>query len=203
MIRTLGVAVLVAGLCLTALPAEASRQDAQQFIKTKHNAVLRVLRRPDTPKRAAQLTEVLGEFLDYDELAQRSLDTEWNKRSQKERKQFVELLRQLVERQYQRNMESTLNFKVRWVGAEEIESGVLVKSSARSKKKKRTPPVDIDYSMSEDDEEWRVFDIATDGVSLVKNYKRQFRRIIRKEGWDGLIARMQRKLEADPDNQVF
>ena len=47
--------------------------------------------------------------------------------------------------------------------------------------------------------DWRVYDIITDGVSLVKNYRRQFRRIIRDEGWDGLIDRMQKKLETDDD----
>ena len=183
--------------------SKAERAKAERFIKGKHNAVRKVLRKPNTPKRAEELTEVLGEFLNYDELAKLSLDTEWKKRSKKQRAKFVSLLRQLVERQYQRNMESTLNYSVKWVGSEDIEGGVLVKSSARSKKKKRTPPVEIDYAMSEANGEWSVFDISTDGVSLVRNYKRQFRRIIRKEGWDGLIGRMERKLNANPDDELF
>jgi phospholipid transport system substrate-binding protein len=159
-----------------------------------------VLRRPDTPKRAEQLTELLGEFLDYDTLSELSLDQEWDKRSPKERKQFVGLLRALVERQYQRNMESTLKYKVTWVGAEAIDdASALVKSSARSQKKKRQPPIEIDYSMRPAGREWRVWDISTDGVSLVKNYKRQFRRVINDEGWEGLIARMEKKLHAEDE----
>jgi phospholipid transport system substrate-binding protein len=177
--------------------AEAAR--AQAFIRTKHNKVRQVLRTPDTPKRANQLTELLGEFLDYDRLAQLSLDKEWAKRSPKERDRFVSLLRQLVERQYQRNMESTLQYKVKWVGTEPIETGVKVNSSARSVKKKRQPPVTIDYSMSPTGDEWRVFDIFTDEVSLVKNYQRQFRRVIADEGWNGLIGRMEKKLNAEDD----
>ncbi|MFA9412708.1 MAG: ABC transporter substrate-binding protein, partial [Deltaproteobacteria bacterium] len=65
--------------------------------------------------------------------------------------------------------------------------------------KKRQPPVTIDYSMSSADKDWKVFDIFTDEVSLVKNYKRQFRRVIRDEGWSGLIGRMERKLKAEDD----
>jgi ABC-type transporter MlaC component len=30
---------------------------------------------------------------------------------------------------------------------------------------------------------------------LLKNYKRQFRRVIADEGWDGLIDRMEKKLK--------
>ena len=176
--------------------SDAQAAKAEAFIRTKHNKVRAVLRKPDTPKRAEELTALLGEFLDYQRLSELSLDTEWNKRSKKELDQFVSLLRQLVERQYQRNMESTLEYKVKWVGSEPVENGIKVKSSARSIKKKRQPPITIDYSMSPAGDEWKVFDIFTDDVSLVKNYKRQFRRVIRDEGWDGLIERMEKKLNA-------
>ena len=172
---------------------------AEKFIRTKHNKVRQVLRTPDTPKRAAELTELLGEFLDYERLARLSLDKEWDKRSPRELQKFVSLLRQLVERQYQQNMESTLEYKVKWVGNEPIETGVKVKSSARSTKKKRQPPITIDYSMSPAGDEWKVFDIFTDDVSLVKNYKRQFRRVIKDEGWKGLIERMEKKLNQEDD----
>ncbi len=172
---------------------------AESFIKTKHNKVRTVLRKPDTPQRAEELTDLLGEFLDYERLSKLSLDKEWDKRSKKEIDQFVGLLRALVERQYQRNMESTLDYKVKWVGSEPIDDGVKVKSSARSVSKKRQPPITIDYSMSPAGDEWKVFDIFTDDVSLVKNYKRQFRRVINDEGWDGLIERMEKKLNADDE----
>ncbi len=177
--------------------AEAAKAEA--FIKTKHNKVRATLRKPDTPKRAEELTELLGEFLDYEQLAKLSLDKEWDKRSKKELDKFVGLLRALVERQYQRNMESTLEYNVKWVGTEAIDEGVKVKSSARSVKKKRQPPITIDYSMSPAGKEWKVFDIFTDDVSLVKNYKRQFRRVIKEEGWNGLIERMEKKLEAEDE----
>jgi phospholipid transport system substrate-binding protein len=190
-----GTAVVAAGSDVD----EAQAKSAERFIRTKHNKVRAVLRKPDTPKRAEELTVLLGEFLDYDRLTKLSLDKEWNKRSPAERRKFVSLLRQLVERQYQRNMESTLEYKVKWVGTEPIETGVKVKSSAKSVKKKRQPPVTIDYSMSPTDSEWKVFDIFTDEVSLVKNYKRQFRRVIKDEGWGGLIGRMEKKLNAEDD----
>jgi phospholipid transport system substrate-binding protein len=180
--------------------SEAEAAKAERFIRTKHNKVRQVLRTPDTPKRANQLTDLLGEFLDYNRLARLSLDKEWAKRSPKERDHFVSLLRQLVERQYQRNMESTLAYKVTWVGTEPIETGIKVNSSARSVKKKRQPPITIDYSMSPAGKEWKVFDIFTDEVSLVKNYKRQFRRVIKEEGWSGLIGRMEKKLNAEEDD---
>ena len=96
-------------------------------------------------------------------------------------------------------MESTLEYKVKWVGSEPLDDGVKVKSSARSVKKKRQPPITIDYAMSPAGEEWKVYDIFTDDVSLVKNYKRQFRRVIKEEGWKGLIGRMEKKLNEEDE----
>ena len=42
--------------------------------------------------------------------------------------------------------------------------------------------------------EWRVFDVVTDGVSLVHNYQQQFRRIITRDGFDTLLQRMRDRL---------
>ena len=193
-----GGAVVAGGAAPGGLSASETAK-AEAFIKSKHNKVRAVLRKPDTPKRAEELTVLLGEFLDYQRLAELSLDKEWDKRSKKELDKFVALLRALVERQYQQNMESTLEYKVKWIGTEPIEEGVKVKSSARSVTKKRQPPITIDYSMSPAGKEWKVFDIFTDDVSLVKNYKRQFRRVIKEEGWNGLITRMEKKLNAEDD----
>ena len=53
--------------------------------------------------------------------------------------------------------------------------------------------------MSPAGKDWKVFDIFTDDVSLVKNYKRQFRRVIKEEGWKGLIERMEKKLNEEDD----
>ena len=181
--------------------SEAEAAKAERFIRTKHNKVRQVLRTPDTPKRAEPAHRPAGRVPRLQPPRQ-ALPRQGVGQAlpPKERDHFVSLLRQLVERQYQRNMESTLAYKVKWVGTEPIETGVKVKSSARSVKKKRQPPITIDYSMSPAGKEWKVFDIFTDEVSLVKNYKRQFRRVIKEEGWSGLIGRMEKKLNAEEDD---
>lgn len=164
-IRSSSTAVIFAGafagivaqskLDFAGTKARVKAAKAEQFIRAKHNKVRQVLRNPDTPQRAVELTDLLGEFLDYERLTKLSLDTEWDKRNPRERQRFVDLLRQLVERQYQRNMESTLDYKLKWLGAEPIDQAVKVKSSARSAKKKRQPPIEIDYSMALSGKEWK------------------------------------------------
>jgi ABC-type transporter MlaC component len=44
------------------------------------------------------------------------------------------------------------------------------------------------------DEGWVCRNIITDGVSLAKNYRFEFNKVLRDEGIDGLIGRLETKL---------
>ena len=51
------------------------------------------------------------------------------------------------------------------------------------------------YRMKKKQDEWFVYDVIIDGVSLVKNYRKQFSAIIEKEKISGLIEKMEEKIE--------
>ena len=51
-------------------------------------------------------------------------------------------------------------------------------------------PTHIDYRMHEEKGAWRIIDIVVDDVSTVENYRSSFNRIVKKEGMDGLISRL-------------
>ena len=91
-------------------------------------------------------------------------------------------------------LERTMNYTVTYDGADVRGQVVTVRTLARSGTNGRAPAVSIDYQMKKVGNVWRVFDIATDGVSLVRNYRTQFNRIITRDGWDALIARMRDRL---------
>ena len=55
------------------------------------------------------------------------------------------------------------------------------------------PSISIDYSLYKKGDEWKVFDVNIDGVSLVTNYRASFASEIRSKGIDGLIGRLAKK----------
>jgi phospholipid transport system substrate-binding protein len=198
--------LLLPALCLlgglVAAPAEA--QDAQRYLKTKHDAALRILSRPANgeaaiARRNAQLDQMLAALLDYEELSRRALSDHWASRSEEERRVFVDLLKQLVERNYQGTLERTQSYEVRYVGENPIRDGVVVQTVARSRENRRAPELTIDYSMRRVGSAWKVFDVSTEGVSMVRNYRSQFNRIIARDGWDGLVNRMRDHLARGND----
>ncbi len=181
----------------TSLTADA-QADARAFLEQKHAAVTRLMEQPQSPTRDRQLTRMLSELLDYRELSRRALAGEWEARSEAERDEFVSLLEQLVERSYRRNLRRTLRFEVAYEAAEPRgEQEVLVRTEARSRTNRRAPPVSIDYLLRRVGRSWRVVDLTVDdGMSMVESYRRQFARIIAREGWEGLIGRMRARLES-------
>ncbi|TMH46611.1 MAG: ABC transporter substrate-binding protein [Betaproteobacteria bacterium] len=51
-----------------------------------------------------------------------------------------------------------------------------------------TAPIGIDYTMERAGDDWKVFDVAVDGMSLVENYRTQFNQAIDEHGIDGLVS---------------
>lgn len=195
-------ALLALGLLLS-VPAGASAQEgsASRFLKQRHDDVSRIMRRTPTTdaeraRRSAEVTRILSELLDYEELSRRALGTHWDGRTPQQREQFVALLRQLVERNYEANLERIQDYEVRYTTEDSIADGIVVHTEARSRTERRQPPVEIAYSMHQSGGAWKVFDVNTDGVSLVRNYHTQFNRIISQNGWDELISRMEQRLAA-------
>lgn len=195
-------AVLLIILCLLGVPLAAAAESAEAFLKKRHDAVTRVLKSgartdAETKKRDDRLAELLGDLLDYPELSKRALGAHWEARSEAERQEFMSLLRGLVDRSYQKNLERTLGYELRYLGEEPSADAIVVRTSARSRKNRREPEVTIEYRVRKTEAGFRVFDIVTDGVSMVDNYRSQFHRIIAKESWSGLLQRMRSRLESN------
>jgi phospholipid transport system substrate-binding protein len=53
------------------------------------------------------------------------------------------------------------------------------------------PPIPINYRLRLNGEQkWQVYDVVIDGASLITTYRSQFATVIRRQGIDGLIARL-------------
>jgi len=198
------IALLLAfSLWLSGATTVLAQQGAMQFLEHQHEAVRSILKRPaktdsQVSSRNKALSAALGGLLDFGELSRQALRDHWDGLEQGQRDEFVKLLSQLVERNYQKNLTSTLDFAIRYEGEAKRGEAVVVKTVAQSRKNRRAPPVSIEYTLSPaDGGSWRVYDVTTDGVSLVSNYRAQFNRIIKRDGWDALLTRMRDKLGSD------
>ncbi|MCX7807608.1 MAG: ABC transporter substrate-binding protein [Deltaproteobacteria bacterium] len=200
MVRARILALGALATWLLAFPCFAQVGPAGRYLQARHEEVSRLLKEgggEGSKARREEVRRILSELLDYEELARRALAAHWEARDENERREFVELLRKLVERNYEANLERILDYEVRYIDEKESAEGKMVRTEARSRKERRQAPIEIVYAMRQEGNKWRVFDVITDGVSLLRNYRNQFHRIISEHGWGELIRRMRERLERE------
>jgi len=186
--RTLS-SIIVLSLALS-LPAAAAGDSAQSFVRERQSELSTLVKSNESKK----IESVFDSILDYDALAQGSLRDHWATRSDAEKKEFQDVLKQLVQRTYRKNLDRTLGYDVRFDGESKNSEAFVVRTIAQNKRNAREEPIAIDYVVHRVGDTWRIRDIVTEGSSLVGNYNQQFNRIIKKDGFTELMKKMRNKL---------
>jgi phospholipid transport system substrate-binding protein len=196
-VATLGVATLLPASL--GAPQALAEGAATASVRKANKTLTELLKKKVEPGSAEEkalsreVTSKLSSFLDVDELGRRAMKDHWEKLSAEQKKEFSKLLRELVEANYVKALRSQLEYEVAYVGESPKDSAVSVATEVRSTKNGRKRTMSIDYVLHQDASAWRVFDLVTDGVGLVQNYRAQFNKVIAKEGVTGLIERMRKK----------
>jgi len=144
----------------------------------------------------AKARKQLGGFLNVEELGKRALSEHWTSLSKAKQTEFTTLLRQLIETNYVKGMKANVKYKVSYLGEKPQGEFLLVQTVVKSKRKGRPLKIEIDYLLSKSGDTWSTFDIITDGIGLVENYRAMFNKIIGKSGFDALLEKMRKKLAA-------
>jgi phospholipid transport system substrate-binding protein len=192
MVHLFAAVVSMAALSFADIGA-AHAGGATDVVKAKQSMLFDQLKQstPDSQKKVAALFD---DMLDYQVLAETSLGSEWGPRTDAEKAQFSDLLKQLVRKSYEKNLKKILNYDVTYVGEDAADSAVMVKTKAKSKTDGREEPIEISFKMVQKGGTWKVDDIVTEGVSLVSSYRSQFTKIVKKDGFPTLIQKMKDKL---------
>ena len=135
------------------------------------------------------LEETIGKNFDFKEMAKRSLAIHWKSRNASEHDEFVTLFRSLLSKTYAGKIENysgeTVNYlKERLKGGyAEVQTNMV---SAQTE-------ISLDYRLLLKGGTWRVYDVVVNGVSLVKNYRSQFARIIHRSSYEELVITLREK----------
>jgi phospholipid transport system substrate-binding protein len=192
MVRHFAAVVSALALSLTSV-GSAFAGGATDVVKSKQTALFTLIKQ-STPDSDKKVSALFDEMLDYAALTEGSLGSEWAARTDAEKAQFSDLLKQLVRKGYERNLKKILNFDVDYLSEDAAGDAVMVKTKAKSKGDAREEPVEIVFKLAQKGGAWRVQDIVTEGVSLVSSYRSQFTKIVKKDGFPVLIQKMKDKL---------
>jgi phospholipid transport system substrate-binding protein len=176
--------------CLAGEPTEKIRQTTDKILSIVTDPSLK------DPSKAQEreklIRRAVDEQFDWEEMARRSLATHWAKRTAEERKEFVRLFADLLERTYMRKVEDYSGEKVLYEGETKDGDYVKVKVKIVTKKNKDIP---VEYRLKKEGNDWFIYDISIEGVSLVNNYRTQFNNIIVQSSYENLVKKLRDKVE--------
>jgi len=198
MLKIFVVFLLTAALSVVARSAAAGVPTEQ--IKTTVEKALVVLKDPQlkTPakmsERRDQLKQILFARFDFTEMARRALGANWRRRTPQEQEEFVRLFTEVLERAYAGIIESYSDEKILYTNERIDGSFADVGSKIVTSKGEE---YSINYKAHLVSNEWKVYDVVAENISLVNNYRSQFTRVIAHESYDELVRRLKNKADFD------
>lgn len=140
-------------------------------------------------KRRNTIMEIASKGFDFTMMSKMVLGKNWKKIDSKQREHFQELFTKLLENAYIGKLEDYTGQVTKYEG-ERIKG---TKAEVRTLMMNNGVTLPVNYIMVNSDFGWRVYDIKIEGVRLLRNYKAQFKSIVRKEKFDGLIKVLEEK----------
>jgi phospholipid transport system substrate-binding protein len=192
-------AALIGALLLT-MPLTSRAGSAADEINAQADRILAVLADPQLKvpgqerARRQAVRRVAEDAIDFNETGRRTLGPHWEGRSEAQRRTFVSLFTDLLDRAFLRHVD-------RWDGERLVVSGdsidgdraivharVLLRDGSEV-------PVDLAV-IRNDDTRWRVWDVRAMGASLVSSYRAQFARLLQATPYDGMVQKLRAKVDS-------
>jgi len=140
-------------------------------------------------ERRRRLEQVVGDRFDYQEMSRRSLGAPWNTLSDKDKEEFVALFRTLLINSYADKIETYSGEGVQYINERTEKDYAEVRTKVLTGKVE----IPLDYRLLNKGDDWRVYDVVVDGVSLVNNYRGQFLKILRSSTYADLVDQLRKK----------
>ena len=189
-------AVALAPEAKAAAPTGPVQADPQKFVAALYERLNQLTQQAaNLPALHKSIGQELAGVVDYGEMAKLTLGQKYAEVTEPQRKEFTELLSKMVINTYVKRFKPGSTVEIAWNGVRTPSAGKAVVSTTLKVKKSSA---DVQYAMLQKDARWRVYDIVVDDASQVQTYKQSFRKILDKEGWDGLIERMKKAADKAP-----
>ncbi len=158
------------------------------------NSVLEILDHPELSlkQKKERVSGRVQGFLSIESMSQRTLGPYWGEATDEQRSQFVNLFTGILEESYLHRIEDYSGGSVKYLQQRVRDTRAIVDTMIVTE----GVELPVQYQLVYEDGSWRIFDLVIEGVSLVRNYRSSYAEIIRREGFDGLIQRMEERLQA-------
>ena len=191
-VRNYLLLILMVAVFGWAKPAMAVPGPTDQ-LRVTLDKIVEVLRNKDLSQEAIldQVEVLVRSKFDFDAMSQRTLGINWKNATPKQRIRFIALFSQLLEDTYRLRIRNYTyqDERVEYIGEEVRGTRGQVDTLVIANKE-----IPVSYRVRLKGNEWLVYDVIVEEVSLINNYRSSYNEIIRQEGFEGLLKRLEEKV---------
>ena len=183
-------------LCLVTQALAGPPTDSLKTKVDEARVLLKQKAKPGTPeakKIDEQLRGVVEPVLDFKRMSENALRSHWSSLTDPNKAEFVALFRSLLFRSYlnrirKANEDYTLQYEGEDAKGRKAAAVTVIAQTSKAEIEL------VFHVLTTDGKTWITEDVVIDEVSLVQNYREQFTRIIKKDGYPVLLQKMADKL---------
>jgi phospholipid transport system substrate-binding protein len=149
----------------------------QQVIQKTADQLQVSLQKPeykaDFKKATALVDQIINPHIDFDRVAILVLGKHWRTATPVQKERFKQEFRMLLVRTYTTAFTEYANWKIRYLPLEKEASDkkAMVKTEILQS---GGQPVAVNYRMIHEGDDWKVYDVLIEGISLLQNYRTSF-----------------------------
>jgi phospholipid transport system substrate-binding protein len=193
------LALVFAGIC--SLATASTMEPPETFMQNTTTSVLEQLKQippGDMPKVYAVIEKEIVPVVDIEYMARWVVGRKaWSKASAEEQKLFTEVFEKLMSKTYastlllfkDRTMIYSRPMRVDYQKAKTIPVYCEIKQPNKES-------IQVIYQMRMMSNQWKIFDVLVEGVSMLKGLQAQYEQVIAQKGINGGIEAMQQKLNS-------
>lgn len=185
--------VLVVAFLMLGITLKAHADSPTDQLRNSVDAILATLKDKSMDKkhRRDKIREIVNDRFYFKAMSQQTLSRNWRKASKEQQDRFIELFSKLLENTYIGRIEAYTNEKVEYLREKQVNEKRAVVYTQILAQNKSIP---INYKVAAKNGKWLVYDVIIEEVSLISNYRNSYDEIIRKDGMDGLLSQMEKKV---------
>jgi len=163
-------------------------------LRTTVDAILDILRDKTlgVETRRDKIRTLVNQRFYFRAMSQRTLGRNWKKASTEQQNKFVTLFSDLLGKTYLGRIEAYTDERVEYLREKNknpkravVYTQIVTKSA----------DIPINYKLAKKGDQWLIYDVIIEEVSLISNYRSSYAEIIKKDGIDSLLEKIKEKLK--------
>jgi phospholipid transport system substrate-binding protein len=188
----ISIVIMASGAVAAESPLTMVRTLVEQILATLRNPTYQGAARQ--AERFERVRQLVLPHVDSQEIAKRALGPHWRDRTEDEREEFSQLFTDLVEKSYRRTLDRYAHEMQIVYDPERIDNS-FAEVETKALSSAQSEPLTITYRLHLRGGQWFIYDMVIANVSLVRNYRTQFDRILTGSSYAELIKNIKHKLQ--------